>query len=94
MRTRQLPAILVLAVIASSSFVPASLAASPTSERAPAFGLVVRFEQWLLGVVDHVEGVLSLGTPVTSPATGTGSGQPSVQRDCGSGIDPNGGCRP
>jgi hypothetical protein len=96
MRTRRLPTILVLALIASSSFAPASQAASAhDSERAPSLGLVAHFEQWLLGVIGHVEGILGLEAPATTPPTGaTGSDQPSVQRECGSGIDPNGGCKP
>jgi hypothetical protein len=91
MRTRQLSAILVLAVIAGSSFVPASQAASPPSERASSFGLMAHFEQWLLGVVDHVERVLGLGAPTAAP-TGDPDPRPSsILRDCGSAIDPNGG---
>jgi hypothetical protein len=94
MRNRRLPTILVLALITSSSFAPASQAASPPdSEHVSSFGLVAHFEQWLLGVVEHVEGILGLGAPVTvAPGGGTGSNPPSVQRECGSAIDPNGNC--
>ena len=88
MRTRRLPIVLALALIASSSFVPLSHAASSSSDAGQAPSLIVaNFEQWLLSTVQQVEEMLGL----EAPQTGSGSYPPSIQSDCRSGIDPNGG---
>jgi len=89
MRTRRLPTVLVLALIASSSFIPLSQAASSSSDagQASSLGLMANFEEWLLSTVQQVQEMLGFESPQASP----GSYPPSIQSDCRSGIDPNGG---
>lgn len=98
MCNRRFPAVLTLVMFALAAFAPmANAAPLSDSERAQASGLAAHFEYWVLNTIERVEAVFgfkaqALPAPVGGQA---GSTPPAVQRDCGSGIDPNGGgCTP
>jgi len=95
MRIGRLAAALIL--ISTLSFTPLARAGEqPRADPARSRDAVANFELWLLNTFERIEALFRAETPPTPvPPDGQGSTPPSVQGDCGSGIDPNGGgCRP
>ena len=95
MCTRRYTAVLVLTLLTIAGFAPMANAAPLSgTERAHAPGLAVHFELWLINAIERVETVFGFKVQ-TLPAPGHDSNPPSAERDCGSGIDPNGAsCTP
>jgi hypothetical protein len=95
MCNRRLPAVLILVVLTLAAFAPMANAASlSNSERAQASGLAAHLEFWLFNTIERVEAVFGFKERAL-PAPGQGSNPPSMQSDCRSAIDPNGGtCAP
>ena len=98
MCNRRLPTALILVVLILAGFAPmANAAPFSDSERAQASRLAAHFEYWVLNTIERVEAVFGFkAQTLPAPVGGqVGSTPPAVLRDCGSGIDPNGGgCTP
>lgn len=84
MRTRRFPVVAAFILIILVGFVPMASAALPTqTDRTDALGLTAHLEFWLLGAIERVEALFDFQIQPPPP--------PSVQSDCRSAIDPNGG---
>jgi len=98
MCNRRFSAALILVVLILAAFAPmANAAPLRDSERVQASGLAAHLEYWLFNTIERVEAVFGFKTQALPAPVGgqVGSTPPAVQRDCGSGIDPNGGgCTP
>jgi hypothetical protein len=96
MRTRRFPAALVLALITCIGISQATHAApQPNAEHVRSVSLVANLELWLLRTFERVEAVFRLEVPPTPAPVGRPGATSSLESDCRSAIDPNGGgCTP
>lgn len=89
MCNRRLPVGAAFLLVVLAGFTPRANAAALTdTERLNGPGLEAHLELWLLGAIEKVEALFNLKVQALPAPAG---GPPSIQSDCRSGIDPNGG---
>ena len=96
MRTGRLAAVLILILTLISTLGVPSLARAgeqPRAEPARSHDIVASVELWLLSAIERVEAIFGVDAS-PAPVSPSGGGTNSIQPDCRSGIDPNGGCTP